>query len=163
MSRAFIGLGSNQDGPEGQVKSALAELGALPDTSLRRHSSLYRSMPVGPEGQPMYINAVAELDTALAPRVLLQALQTLERAHGRVRGGTRWGPRPLDLDILLYDDLNLNEPELVIPHPQMTLRNFVLAPLVEIDANAGIPGVGPARRALEEVGHDGLERLTGHA
>lgn len=162
MSRVFIGLGSNLNDPEQQVRKAFVELGGLPETALLHHSSLYRSDPVGPQDQPPYINAVAELDTALPPKGLLRLLQTIETGHGRVRGGRRWGPRPLDLDILLYDNLNLNDPELVIPHPQMAKRNFVLAPLLEIEPETGIPGLGQARVLLEKLGHAGLERLSGH-
>lgn len=162
MSRVFIGLGSNLDDPEQQVKKALAELGGLPETALLHQSSLYRSAPVGPQDQPPYINAVAELETVLPPRTLLSQLQTIESGHGRVRGGRRWGPRPLDLDILLYDDLNLNDPELVIPHPQMARRNFVLVPLLEIEPDTGIPGLGQARVLLEKLGRHGLERLSDH-
>jgi 2-amino-4-hydroxy-6-hydroxymethyldihydropteridine diphosphokinase len=160
MSRVFVGLGSNLDGPEQQVTRALTELGDLPDTVLVHRSSLYRSDPVGPQDQPPYINAVAELDTELPPIVLLQRLQTIESRHGRVRAGRRWGPRPLDLDILLYDDLNLDGVDLVIPHPQMANRNFVLAPLVEIEPDTGIPGLGRARVLLDKLGHGGLERLS---
>jgi 2-amino-4-hydroxy-6-hydroxymethyldihydropteridine diphosphokinase len=162
MSRAFIGLGSNLDDPERQVRKALGELDDLPETALLHYSSLYRSAPVGPQDQPQYVNAVAELETALPPKGLLRQLQSIESGHGRVRGGRRWGPRPLDLDILLYDDLKLDDPELMIPHPQMASRNFVLAPLLEIEPESGIPGLGRARVLLEKLGHDGLERLPDH-
>src|SRR5690606_11032591 len=131
MARAYIGLGSNLDDPLAQVQRALERLAQLPDTQLIGQSRLYRSAPVGPEGQPDYINAVACLNTTLAPETLLDQLQHLEHQQGRVRS-LRWGPRTLDLDILLYDALVLQTPRLTLPHPEMINRNFVLHPLSEL-------------------------------
>ena len=127
----FIGLGSNLDDPKQQLRQAFSELKQLPHTDLVRHSQLYRSDPVGPEGQPDYINAVAQLSTQLRPEALLDQLQALEQAHRRIRQ-QHWGPRTLDLDILLFGNLQLDSPRLTIPHPHMTERSFVLHPLKEI-------------------------------
>lgn len=156
---AFIGLGSNLDDPRQQVESALRELAELPDTTLAAQSGLYRSAPMGPPGQPDYINAVARLGTRLAPEALLDALQAIEARHGRVRGGERWGPRTLDLDILLYADARIDSPRLQIPHPGLVERNFVLHPLAEIAPDLDIPGAGPLRVLLARCPSAGLERL----
>jgi 2-amino-4-hydroxy-6-hydroxymethyldihydropteridine diphosphokinase len=162
MSRAFVALGSNLDGPERQVRSALAAMNALPGTVLIGASSFYRSAPIGPAGQPDYINAVAELDTSLDPFELLEALQGIEAAHGRIRGRERWGPRTLDLDLLLYEDLVIRDRRLQLPHPEMANRNFVLRPLLEIAPDLAVPGLGSGRQLLERVGDAGIERLPHH-
>jgi 2-amino-4-hydroxy-6-hydroxymethyldihydropteridine diphosphokinase len=116
---AYVGLGSNLAGPEAQVRQAIDDLGGLRETALSARSPLYRTAPVGPVDQPDFVNAVVRLETRLAPRALLRSLQALELAHGRHRDGTRWGPRTLDLDILLYGDEQVREPGLRIPHPEM--------------------------------------------
>ncbi|HHJ12991.1 MAG TPA: 2-amino-4-hydroxy-6-hydroxymethyldihydropteridine diphosphokinase [Gammaproteobacteria bacterium] len=154
-TRAWIGLGSNLDSPLDQVRAALTELAALPDTRLAACSRLYRSAPMGPPGQPDYINAVAGVDTGLPPQALLDALQAIERAHGRVRG-EHWGPRTLDLDILLYGDLKLDSPRLHLPHPGLLARNFVLVPLAELAPGLMLDGVSVAGRAAR-LGRAGLE------
>mgnify|MGYP005751058203 FL=1 len=156
---AYVGLGSNLDDPRRQVEQALRELAALPDTVLAARSSLYRSAPMGPADQPAYINAVARLDTRLAPEALLDALQAVEAAHGRLRTGERWGPRTLDLDILLYGDARLDSPRLKVPHPGMAERNFVLEPLAELAPELDIPGLGPLRELLARCPMAELERL----
>ena len=138
---AFIALGSNLENPAAQVRAGFAALAALPSTKLTMKSSLYRSAAVGFAEQPEFINAVAAVDTALAPRALLPALLEIERRHGRVREFLN-APRTLDLDLLLYGDIRLDEPELTIPHPRMHLRAFVLAPLAEIAPQCVIPGRG---------------------
>ena len=140
--RAYIGLGSNLDDPISQVREGLRALGQLPQTHVVAKSALYRSSPLGPADQPDYVNAVAALDTGLGPQTLLRSLQAVEVDHGRIRSGARWGPRTLDLDILLYGDLRLTEPSLTIPHPQMANRAFVLFPLREIAPEIVIPGAG---------------------
>ncbi|MGA7965003.1 MAG: 2-amino-4-hydroxy-6-hydroxymethyldihydropteridine diphosphokinase [Gammaproteobacteria bacterium] len=151
MSRAWIGLGSNQDEPARQVRQALAEMKALPDTEVVRYSRLYRTPPWGPvTGQPDYANAVAEVDTELAPKALLAALQAMETAHGRVRR-ERWGPRTLDLDLLLYDDLTMDTTELTLPHPRLAERAFVLVPLAELAPGLGVPGAALVSELLERV------------
>ncbi len=140
--RAYIGLGSNLDDPVSQVRDGLRALGQLPQTRVVAESALYRSWPLGPADQPDYVNAVAALDTELGPQTLLRTLQAVEVAHGRVRGAVRWGPRTLDLDLLLYGHLQLTERSLTVPHPQMAHRAFVLVPLREIAPEIVIPGAG---------------------
>ena len=155
MISAFIALGANLGDPARTLHSALRELDRIPDTRVLRHSRLYRSRAVGPP-QPDYVNAVAQVETALSPHELLDALFGIEASHGRVRDGQRWGPRTLDLDLLIYADLQLCDARLTLPHPELARRNFVLAPLVEIAPDVLIPGQGPARQALQWVGSEGL-------
>lgn len=157
---AFIGLGSNLNDPRRQVECALRELTGLPDSTLAAHSSLYRSAPMGPPGQPDYINAVARLETRLKPEALLDALQAIEARHGRVRAGERWGPRTLDMDILLYGDARIDSPRLQVPHRGIAERNFVLQPLAEIAPDLDIPGLGPLRDLLAHCPAAVLERLA---
>lgn len=140
---ATIGLGANLNDPAAQVEYALAELGRLPATRLLARSSLYASAPVGYVDQPDFINAVARVETDLAPRALLAALLGIEHRHGRERS-FRNAPRTLDLDLLLYGDANFHEEGLALPHPRMTERGFVLLPLLEIAPDATIPGCGRA-------------------
>lgn len=161
MQRAFIGLGSNLDDPVRQVRSALAELADLPRTRLLRHSSLYRSPPMGPSGQPDYVNAVALLETALEPIELLDALQAIEAAHGR-RRELRWGPRTLDLDLLIYGELCLDHPRLLLPHPGIGERAFVLVPLAEVAPELEIPGRGPVAALAAAVAGQ-VERIRDDA
>lgn len=130
--RAFVGLGSNLGEREALVRQALDELGALPDTTLILVSSLYDTEPVGEIEQPRFLNAVAMLDTELTARQLLWNLQRIEARLGRVRT-QRWGPRTMDLDLLLYGDLVIEEADLQLPHPELGNRAFVLVPLVELD------------------------------
>ncbi len=156
--RVFVGLGSNLDDPLAHIRQALRELKGLPQTRLVCRSSLYRSRPLGPVAQPDYINAVAELETGLEPEALLSELQAIEQTHGRERG-ERWGPRTLDLDILLYGDRQLDRPHLRVPHPELTNRAFVLYPLAEIAEDLSIPGWGPLAALLVRCPMQGLERL----
>ncbi len=157
---AYVGLGSNLEQPRQQVTEALKELAELPRSRLAAHSSLYLSHPVGPADQPDYINAVAALVTALAPESLLQALQALEQRHGRVRTAERWGPRTLDLDLLLYADSRIQTPRLEVPHPRMAERAFVLVPLAEIAPdNLMIPGLGRLDSLLGRFSERDVERL----
>lgn len=132
---AFIALGSNLQDPPRQLNLALTALAALPETQLIAVSSFYRSTAVGPGEQPDYLNAVARLQTTLSPTLLLEKLQTIETQQGRTRE-TRWGPRTLDLDIVLYGTQVINTPDLHIPHPRMHERDFVLYPLREISDTA---------------------------
>ncbi|MGB0467379.1 MAG: 2-amino-4-hydroxy-6-hydroxymethyldihydropteridine diphosphokinase [Pontibacterium sp.] len=129
--RCYIGLGSNLDNPRQQVMDAFRELAQLPDTELVIHSSLYRSDPVGPQDQPDFINAVAALDTTLEAHCLLNQLQQLEQQHRRIRE-RHWGPRTLDLDLLLYGNQQINSQRLTVPHAYLHERAFVLWPLAEI-------------------------------
>jgi 2-amino-4-hydroxy-6-hydroxymethyldihydropteridine diphosphokinase len=130
--RAFVGLGSNLGEREALIRQALDELAALPGTTLIRVSSLYDTEPVGEIEQPRFLNAVAMLDTELTARQLLWNLQRIEARLGRTRT-QRWGPRTMDLDLLLYGDLVIEEADLVLPHPELAHRAFVLVPLVELD------------------------------
>ena len=138
MIPAYVALGSNLNNPAQQLSSALNALSRLPETSLTACSPAYRSTAVGPGQQPDYLNAVAALRTALAPLDLLHQLQDIEQAQGRERG-ERWGARTLDLDILLYGNLVMDEDELTIPHPRMRDRNFVLQPLHDLGATLSLP------------------------
>jgi 2-amino-4-hydroxy-6-hydroxymethyldihydropteridine diphosphokinase len=158
VAQAFIGLGANLGEPVAQLRAALAELARLPRTCLLRTSSLYRSAPVGNETQPDFVNAVAALETDLAPRELLTELLHIEHASGRERT-FRNAPRTLDLDLLMYDARVIDEPGLRIPHPRMHERAFVLAPLVEIAPEAVIPGRGPAADLLRRVADQRIERI----
>ena len=158
-ARAFIGLGSNLDDPSAQVVRAFVEIEAIEATRLTRRSSLYRSAPWGFIDQPGFVNAVAEIETRLPPRALLQALLSIEHAHGRDRRGERWGPRTLDLDVLAYADWRIDEPGLVVPHPRIAQRAFVLMPLAEIAADFAIAGAGVVHELLARVDRDGCERI----
>ena len=140
---ATVGLGANLNDPAAQVEYALAELDRLPGTRLLARSSLYASEPVGYVDQPDFINAVAQVETELAPHALLAALLDIEHRHGRERS-FRNAPRTLDLDLLLYGDAHFHEVGLTLPHPRMTERGFVLLPLLEIAPDTVIPGHGRA-------------------
>jgi 2-amino-4-hydroxy-6-hydroxymethyldihydropteridine diphosphokinase len=142
VTRCYIGLGSNLDDPIRQVSTAIDELAGMPQSSMIRVSSLYRSPPMGPQDQPDYINAVVAVDTRLAPEEVLQQLLGIEQHHGRKRGPQRWTARTLDLDILLYGEKVINAPTLTIPHPGIAERNFVLYPLQEIAPGLIIPQLG---------------------
>ncbi|MET0225979.1 MAG: 2-amino-4-hydroxy-6-hydroxymethyldihydropteridine diphosphokinase [Dokdonella sp.] len=149
--RAYVGLGSNLDDPQEQIERALRALADFAQTQLLRSSRRYRTAPWGIAEQPAFVNAVAELETSLLPRALLDALLELERAQGRHRDGARWGPRTLDLDLLMYADLQIQLPGLVLPHPRIAERAFVLVPLADLDADLVIPGAGVVRELLARV------------
>nr|VFJ61889.1 MAG: 2-amino-4-hydroxy-6-hydroxymethyldihydropteridinediphosphokinase [Candidatus Kentron sp. FW]VFJ66447.1 MAG: 2-amino-4-hydroxy-6-hydroxymethyldihydropteridinediphosphokinase [Candidatus Kentron sp. FW] len=151
QNKAYIGVGANLGDPITTARSALAALASLPGTTLLSRSMLYLSPPLGPVRQPDFINAVAAIRTPLAPLALLSRLQSIEHRYGRVRNGVRWGPRTLDLDLLLYGDLRINEDTLTVPHPGLCQRAFVLYPLYEIAPDLEIPGHGPLVRLLEAV------------
>ena len=156
---AYIALGANLEDPVVQVRAGLAALATLPDTQLLMQSSLYRTAPVGYADQPDFINAVAAVDTELSPRELLDALLAIELNHGRVRQFAN-APRTLDLDVLLYDDVEVNESGLTIPHPRMHERAFVLAPLAEIAPLCEIPGHGRVSDLLRGLDPRGVTRLA---
>ena len=156
---AYIGLGSNLQDPPSQLQRALAAIARLPDTQLLAQSALYRSAALGYADQPDFVNAVAKIATALTPQALLQALLKIEHQQGRERT-FRNAPRSLDLDVLLYDEIQLHEPGLTIPHPQMHLRAFVLQPLLEIAPDVSIPGISRADAALLKCQNQTLERLA---
>ena len=157
---AFIGLGSNLDDPPAQIRRALRALASLPGTRLVRHSSLYRNPPAGYLDQPDFVNAVAQVETGLEPRGLLEQLLAIERAHGRVRDLPD-GPRTLDLDLLLYGGQTVRAPGLTVPHPRMLERAFVLVPLAEIAPEAVVPGSGRAADLARNVDASSLVKLPG--
>ena len=160
MTRAAIGLGANLGDAAATLREAIAALARLPATELLRTSRLYRTPAWGRTEQPDFINAVALVETALPPRELLDALLVVERSFGRVRlDGERWGPRTLDLDLLLYGDQVIDEPGLRVPHPHLHERAFALLPLVEIAPNARIPGVGGVAVIAAGMAADGIEGL----
>lgn len=148
---AYVGIGSNLDSPASQVEQALTRLAAIPDTILTARSGLYRSAPVGPAGQPDFINAAAALLTRLSAPALLGQLQAIETAQGRVRNGERWGPRCLDLDLLVYSSHTMKTPDLELPHPRIAERNFVLLPLSEIAAHVVVPGLKSVQALAADV------------
>jgi 2-amino-4-hydroxy-6-hydroxymethyldihydropteridine diphosphokinase len=148
---ATVGLGANLNDPAAQVEYALSELDRLPGTRLIARSSLYASAPVGYVDQPDFINAVAQVETTLAPRALLAALLDIEHRHGRERS-FRNAPRTLDLDLLLYGNALFHEDGLTLPHPRMSERGFVLLPLLEIVPDIMIPGRGRAADWLVQCG-----------
>lgn len=155
---AFVGLGSNLGESGAQLKLALADISALPQTRLLAQSSLYRSAPVGFVDQPDFVNAVAKVETMLTPQGLLAALLHIEQHHGRERTFQN-APRTLDLDVLLYDDLAMHEHGLTIPHPHMHRRAFVLLPLLEIAPDCAIPGIGAAASAMQACLDQVLQKL----
>jgi 2-amino-4-hydroxy-6-hydroxymethyldihydropteridine diphosphokinase len=135
---AYLGLGANLGDPPRQLWEALERLNQADEVEVTRVSAFYRNPPLGPQNQPWYVNAVARVRTRLGPEELLQLLQQIETALGRVRG-ERWGPRLIDLDLLLYNGEVIFTPDLVVPHPEMQHRGFVLAPLAEIAPRAWHP------------------------
>ena len=158
MSIAYIALGANLGDPATTVRAAFGALANLPESRVLHCSSLYRTAPVGLADQPEFINAVAKLETTLAPEALLDALHEIEQRFGRVRA-ERNGPRTLDLDLLLYDDQFIDLPRLTLPHPRLHLRAFVLQPLAEIAPDLAIPGRGTVAAWLPAVANQGIVRL----
>lgn len=158
MNTAYVALGANLGDPAATVKAAFAALANLPESRVVHCSSLYRTAPVGMTEQPEFVNAVAELDTTLAPEAVLEALLDIEKRFGRIRA-ERNGPRTLDLDLLLYNDQFVDLPRLTLPHPRLHLRAFVLYPLAEIAPNLKIPGRGTVAAWLPAVAHQGIVRL----
>ena len=156
---AYVALGSNLAGPRRQVEQAFAALAALPDTQLISRSSLWRSAPMGPQDQPPFVNAAAGLLTQESAQELLAALKGIERQLGRTEPAVRWGPRVIDLDLVVFADLRMEEPGLTLPHPGLHQRNFVLYPLSEIAAELWVPGLDRVRRLRERVSAEGIERL----
>lgn len=159
MKRCYVGLGANLDGPVARVGEAITHLEHWPDCALSARSSLYASAPWGEVEQPDFVNAVVALETRLRPHEMMDALLELERTMGRKRDGRRWGPRRIDLDLLVYDRVRKNSPELTLPHPRLHERAFVLVPLAEIAPDLDIPGIGPVRGLLGQVDISGVEKL----
>ena len=155
---AYVGLGSNLDDPAAQLATALEALAALPDTRLVAVSGRYRNPPMGPQDQPDYLNAVAGLLTRLSAETLLTALQGIEDAQGRRRDGARWGPRTLDLDLLVHGHARLESAALTLPHPGLCSRPFVLVPLAEIAPGLHLPGGQSVAALAAAVDAAGLQR-----
>lgn len=160
--RAYIAFGANLGDPEAAFARALEGLARLPGTQVVARSALYRSAPVGVEGQPDYINAVIGIDTALAAPALLEALLAIEHEGGRVRD-YHMAPRTMDLDLLLYGEQTIDLPALQVPHPRMHQRAFTLVPLAEIAPAARIPGHGSVAELLPTVRDQAIERLPARA
>lgn len=137
-TRAFIGLGSNLENPVTQLARAVAELAGLPETTLLAQSPFYASRPVGPQDQPDFVNGAAELQTSLSAHQLLDHLQAIEQAHGRERL-RHWGPRTLDLDLLVFGDATIQDERLTVPHAEIANRDFVLQPLLDLTPELALP------------------------
>jgi 2-amino-4-hydroxy-6-hydroxymethyldihydropteridine diphosphokinase len=152
---AYIGVGSNLGDPQARVQAAFEALGGLPGTQLVARSRLYRTRPFGPVQQGDFINAVAGLLTQLSAQQLLEGIRGIEAAAGRVREA-RWGPRTLDLDLLVYGTERIATAELTVPHPGIAERGFVLAPLADIAPTLDVPGVGRVETMLRALGDDGI-------
>lgn len=157
---AYVALGSNLDDPRRQVETAIGELAGLAGTRLVLRSRLWRSRPMGPQDQPDFVNAAAGLLTLREPRDLLQDLHVIEQRMGRIEPAVRWGPRLIDLDLLMVGSAACDEAGLRLPHPGLHQRNFVLYPLAEIAPTLWIPGHGRVARLLEVVRGDGIEPLV---
>lgn len=151
MIRTYVAIGSNLSKPLRQVTHALDALTLLPDSYLVMASPIFRSQAIGPQNQPDYLNAVVSLNTELSPIDLLDNLQDIELRSGRVRNGDRWGPRELDLDLLLYGGQVINHERLAVPHYAMLQRPFVLHPLAEISPNLVLPGGRLLSKALASL------------
>lgn len=158
-STIYVGLGANLDNPIRQLENAIGALNKIPETRLIQYSSFYRTAPMGPQDQNDYINAVAQLESQLSPLALLDQLQLIENNQGRVRKAERWGPRTLDLDILLIDDNNIESARLTVPHYGIKQRNFVLIPLLEIAPSLILPCGQSVAALVELVGQSGIEKL----
>lgn len=159
MVKAYIGVGSNLNDPQRQVEVAIASLNKIPQSHVSCASSFYRSTPLGVKDQPEFINAVAEVETSLAPHALLAHLQRIEKEQGRVRDGTHWGPRIIDLDILLYGEQHVSTDDLRIPHPEMMKREFVIYPLAEIVPSLILPDGAPVAACQVACPSRGIQRI----
>lgn len=151
MAEVFIALGANLGNPLKQAKEAINAVSELPSTELVKVSSFYRTKPLGPQDQPDYLNAVIKIITLLSPLELLHSLQKIEQTLGRERKDERWGPRTVDLDILLYDQLQMKSDNLIIPHYDMKNREFVLYPLFEIDPQLILPDQSQLSELIKTV------------
>ena len=157
---AYVAVGSNLDDPRARVLEAFERLAALEDTRLEVRSGLYRARPLGPQDQPEFVNAAAGLLTRRTPRALLEELLAIERAMGRIRGA-RWGPRVIDLDLVWMVGAARSEADsgLMLPHPGVSTRNFVLYPLADIAPTLDIPGIGRVLDLKARAGADGISTL----
>ena len=159
MTLAYIGLGSNLDDPPQQLSRAVSALRQLPQTRLLGQSSFYQSKPLGDVRQPDYVNAAVVLETGLAAAELLEYLLAIEKSQGRIRGAVRWQARTLDLDLLLYGEQQIRTENLVIPHPEIANRNFVLLPLAELTPDLVVPGLGRVDDLLAGIGLADIVKL----
>ena len=165
-STVYVALGSNMDQPVMHVQRALRDIDELPETALLRISTMYETAPVGITDQPVFVNAVAQVSTTLSPHDFLNRLHAIEAQHGRVRSSLtdeKNGPRALDLDILIFDELQIDEGGLTVPHPRMHERAFVLVPLVEILPTIVIPGKGMAKNFLAALDTSGVSHIRSEA
>lgn len=160
MIEVYIGLGSNLVEPKKQIQDAYASLALLPHTEFIKCSSLYQSQPMGPQDQPDFVNSVALIKTELSPELLLQHTQAIENQQGRSRKGTRWGPRTLDLDILMFGLQQIDVEQLTVPHAGMKQREFVLYPLLEIAPNLIMPGGEKLSDLVLACPINGLRKMT---
>lgn len=157
--RCYIGLGANLEQPVAQLQQAVQALKQLAQSTLVAVSGFYGSKPMGPQDQPDYVNAVAAIDTTLTPEQLLDALQQIEQQQGRKRKAERWGPRTLDLDILLYGKQVIATERLTVPHYGLRVREFVLYPLYEIAPQLNLPDGTVLSSLLAQVSQNGLQKL----
>lgn len=155
-NRAYVALGANLGDPPAQLRAALDQLGCAPGLTLGEVSAFYRTPPLGPPGQPDYCNAACRLDSALEAEALLDLLQAIETRAGRVRTAEQWGPRLLDLDLLHIEGLALRTPRLILPHPRLHERAFVLVPLAQIAPDLVIPGHGAVSALATAVDRSGV-------
>ncbi len=162
ISRVYIGLGSNLNNPAKQLETAIATLAKLPDCELISHSSFYSSRPVGPQDQPDFVNAAAQLNTRLYPEKLLEALQLIESEQGRIKK-RHWGERSIDLDILLFDSLVIDTPNLTVPHKEISNRDFVLKPLLELNPTLTLPNGTNLQALLQSCPDNQLHLYSGHS
>ncbi len=156
--RVYVALGSNQGQREEHIRSALYDMAALPGVSSLQSSSLYETEPMGPQDQPSYLNGACGFDFRGSARLLMEQLQAIEKQHGRQEGGQRWGARPLDLDILLFGDQRIEEPDLTIPHIGLPERSFVLWPLMELNPALMVPGMGAVQDLQQQCQQFGIKR-----
>ena len=156
--RAFIGLGANLGRPEEEIAAAIELLDRAEDTRVVARAKLYGSRPLGPPGQPDYVNTAVEVETMLAPHALLAVLKSIERTLGRTPA-VRWGPRIIDLDLLLYGDARIDTPDLVVPHAELARRRFVLVPLADLCPELVVPGMNRSVRALLEARADDAQSV----
>ena len=157
--KVYVALGSNLGQREDNIHSALDDIAALSGVSNLQGSSLYETEPMGPPDQPSYLNGACSFDYCGSARELMEQLQGIEKQHGRREGGQRWGARPLDLDILLFGDQQIEEPDLMIPHIGLPDRSFVLWPLVELNPALIIPGIGSVQALQRECQKYGIRRF----
>jgi len=157
--KAWLGLGSNLQQPVAQLREAIERLDSLSNVEVTRESSFYRTPPWGDEQQDDFINCVVQIKTSLDPVALLGKLHSVENAMGRRRSERRWGPRIIDIDLLLFGELQYHSDELEVPHPRMHERAFVLVPLAELEAGLAIPGRGTIEKFLQQLDCSGISQL----